>query len=106
MDRFGTVDPPKPTTGAGSERLLAQIGVLQGVEILHTISLQVGSGSLYGHTAKLQPRSPQAPAAPCVRLLAVPLPWNFRHRFGVPVLACSQIVSAGGHPDSRTRRLG
>jgi hypothetical protein len=69
---------------------------LKGVGILHKLSLR--SGGRYGHSAKLQPQSPQASSAPCVRLLAVPLHGNFRQRFGVPVLASNQIVNDGGHP--------
>ena len=62
-----------------------------------------GSGGRLGHIDKLQPRSPQAPATPCLRPLAVSLNWNFHHRFGVPVLASNQIAimnsAESGYPE-------
>ena len=61
------------------------------------------SGGRRGHIAKLQPHFPQAPATTCLRPLAVPLDCNFRHRFGVPVLACNEIATMDsaeiGHPE-------
>jgi hypothetical protein len=78
-------------TGAGKPAVLGANCVLQAVNMPHTLGS--GSGGRRGHIAKLQPHSPQAPATPCLRPLAVPPDWNFHHRFGVPVLACSPIAT-------------
>ena len=72
-------------------------------------ALFVGVGLLAcGHVAKLQPQSLQVSAAPGVRLLAVPLHWNFRRRFGVPVLASNTVVAmdiaGSGHPKKQPSR--